>query len=244
MHLRFGSLFLLAFLLNTSCLYAQLKFGLTGGAGVGKLSGLESTIISEPYFVDYSLRQTRKVGWQAGAFIHYEIDDLPLAIYSEFSFSRQGTNLHFLNEQTNFSYDMIFNYDYANVLAMLRAYPFKPTNASDDKSLPGLYLGIGLHTGFIVCDRILYKSQNGLPEFGEDSYQSQQLERVLKGKTDFGVTAEIGYMFPDSRWDIGVLGHYSFTDVVEAMPNSYNFIENSNKNMFLQVVLKFALSGL
>jgi len=244
---KFYPIFLFGILLNMFHVSAQTlydpetKFGLTLGATTGKISNLDLTIISEPYFIGYRLDQTQKIGWQGGAFVQYNINTSAWFLYGEASFLQQNTNLHFLNEQTSFSYDMTFKHAYANILGMAKVHPLI---RSDTKILNGIYFAAGPHVGFIVADRIHYKSQNSLPEFGEDSYQSQQLERVLKGKTDFGMTGEIGYMIPAIRLELGLRGRYSFTDAVEAMPNSYNFIENSNKSLFWQVVLKLDLSDL
>lgn len=264
MNIRFLSLFCLLFLFNITRLHAQdyaqrllsiedtynasLKFGPTTGiTPMGRIKNIESTIMSEPYFINYQLNQQNFIGWQVGFFAHYKIPRAPLAFYGEFAFVKQGTDLAFKNYQTDFNYNIIFKYHYANLLAMLRVYPLMKRVASEGKFLQGLYAGIGPHIGLnINSENLTYKSGGSgkLPQFGDDLEQQRQLRNVLKGRNDFGATIELGYVIPRYRLDIGIRANASFTDLVETQPNSYNFKEEKNYGLFLQAVLKLDISAL
>lgn len=215
-----------------------VSYGIKAGATRSQISGLETTILSEPYYLNYTLKGKARYGWAAGGFVDYNPDGTKFVLGADFLYSQQGSDLDFNNSAQDFYYKMQFKYQYVNITPQVKFYPW-----ADDERDPiyGFNVGLGVQLGFNVANEdIIYKSGGPgyLPAFGSDLEQQQQLRNVLKGKFNFGPTFSLGYKFAsgfmiDARAFVGV------TDVVETQSNSYNFIENKNTNLAFQLTLGY-----
>src|ERR1700716_1240476 len=96
---------LLVSLLPAKTTFAQIySFGFKAGGNYSKVSNLSTIILSEPYFLHYSIKETGRYGWHLGIFYDYRLEDSRLGFQSEIMFSRQGGNVEFKNYQKDFNY--------------------------------------------------------------------------------------------------------------------------------------------
>src|SRR6266700_3557088 len=119
MVLRLTLLGLLGTFLSLNSTQAQIySFGLKTGANYSKISNLSTIILSEPYFINYSIKETNRYGWHLGIFYDYKIEESPLGFQSEIQFSKQGGNVEFDNFDKDFHYKMEFAYQYMNIVGL------------------------------------------------------------------------------------------------------------------------------
>jgi outer membrane protein with beta-barrel domain len=216
----------------------NLSYGLKGGGTYSMTDNLETTILSEPYYLDYSLVKKWKTGFTAGGFVDYNIENSVVVLSLDLTYASQGSELYFNNQAKSFHYTMDFNYQYINFLPQVKFYPF--TNY-DETYQHGFYAAVGMQIGLNVApEGITYKSGGPgyLPAFGSDLEQQQQLRNVLKGKTDAGPSIGIGWRTA-TGWSFEGRFFYGITDVVETEANSYNFIENKNSNKVAQLTVAY-----
>lgn len=226
-----------------------------GGVGVdliynSSIQNLETTILSEPFFLNYSLKKKPVSGFGVNGFVNFMLTDWGLSLNVELGYANQGSQLDFRDSAKDFNYKMGFNYRYITLAPSVRWYPFSSSDGSDGNPenkefFKGSYLFAGMQLGTqLNPEAITYESwgAGALPAFGLDREQESQLRTVLKGKMNLGVIAGIGhefyYPFPFS---INARYHWGMSDVVETLPNSYNFISNKNRNNFFQFGLNVFL---
>ena len=198
------------------------SFGGKAGATYSKISNLSTIILSEPYFLNYTIKETGRVGWNLGIFYEYKLEDERLGFQSEIMFSNQGGDVQFRNYEKDFNYNMEFAYQYINIVGLAKWFPYEGK----------VSLGAGPFFGINVATRnIKYKSWGAgkLDVFGTDLQQEQQLRNVLRGKNNFGLALDLGYDI-NSVVKIGGRWYWSGTNAVETQSNSYNFIPAKNAN--------------
>jgi hypothetical protein len=224
----------------TSASYAQssdektVNYGMKAGAIYSSISGLETTILSEANFKNYTLKMKPRYGWSAGMFLNYRLEHKVLGLQTEITYAQQGSDLLFDNFEKDFNYKMQFDYQFLNIAGLLKVYPW---GGSEQNGLNGLNVGVGPQLGLNVAPQnIIYTSwgPGKRPEFGPDLLQQQQLRNVLKGKTNFGFTVGLGYEFKNFGLTLDTRYQMAITDAVETQSNSYNFIENKNTNQTFQ----------
>ena len=72
------------------------NYGIKVGVTRSYISNLETTILSEPYFLHYTLQGQPRIGWTGGAFLNYRF--IPnVALAAEIMYAQQGSNLLFSN---------------------------------------------------------------------------------------------------------------------------------------------------
>jgi len=237
MYLRTALLGVFALSLSATATYGQIySFGFKAGANYSKISNLSTIILSEPYFINYSISESGRYGWHLGIFYEYKFEEAPLGFQSEIQYSRQGGNVDFSNFDKDFHYKMEFAYQYINILSIAKWYPYKGH----------VSLGAGPFLGINVATRnIIYKSwgTGKLAAFGTDLQQQQQLRNVLRGKNNFGLAV-------DAAWDIndyvkiGGRYYWSATNAVETQANSYNFIPKKNTNTVWELSVAWSLESM
>jgi len=230
LYLFFSSLFI-------GSTQAQIySYGIKAGANYSKVSALSTIVLSEPYFLNYSIKETGRYGWHFGIFYEYKTDNERLGFQSEIMFSNQGGNVEFNNYEKDFNYKMEFAYQYINIVSVAKWFP-----GSGKVSLgAGPFLGINVATR-----NIKYKSWGAgkEPAFGTDLEQEQQLRNVLRGKNNFGLAL-------DAAWDltnaikIGGRWYWSATNTVETQANSYNFIPAKNTNTVFEFSVAVSMQSL
>src|ERR1700743_2175429 len=98
MRLRPAALCLFVSLLSAQIIEAQTNdFGFKAGANYSQVSNLSTIILSEPYFINYKIKETGRYGWHLGIFYEYKLEDNKLAFQTEIMYSRQGGNVVFNN---------------------------------------------------------------------------------------------------------------------------------------------------
>lgn len=222
-------------------LYAQenedarlFAYGLKAGVTRSSISNLETTILSEPYFLNYTLNPQTTIGWAGGGFLIYRFYS-PVSLHAEIMYSQQGSDLVFNNIEKDFNYKMQFGYQYLNVLALVKLYPF--SSRHDEREWRGPNVSAGPQVGFNVTPQNIKYTSGGsgrLAAFGSDLEQQQQLRNVLKGKNDFGFVCGLGYEFRKFGLTVDARYQLTLTDAVETQANSYNFIENKNTKTSFQ----------
>src|ERR1700722_4802443 len=125
MRLRPAVLCLFVRLLTVQMTQAQTNdFGFKTGANYSDISNLSTIILSEPYFIDYNIKETARYGWHLGIFYEYRLESKKMAFQTEIMYSRQGGNVEFDNYQKDFNYKMQFAYQYINLVGLAKWYPF------------------------------------------------------------------------------------------------------------------------
>ena len=217
--------------------------GIFVGGNYSWIDGLDRTILSEPFFLEYSLKKKQRTGINAGIFINYRDENFAsnlLGIHVELGYSQQGSDLNFKNFQKDFTYRIQFKYNYINLNALLKYYIADYDNAY--QMLPHLNAFAGMRVGINTTPSNIIYTSGGTgyePAFGSDLAQQQQLQNVLKGKSSVGLVFGVGY---EARFfSIDARYNHGLNDVVETKSNSYNFIENHNANSFFQFTLAYNL---
>jgi hypothetical protein len=198
------------------------SFGGRAGANYSKISNLSTIILSEPYFLNYTIKESSRIGWHLGIFYEYKLEDERLGFDTEIMYSAQGGNVEFSNVEKDFNYKMEFGYQYINIVGLAKWFP----NSGK------VGLGAGPFFGINVATRnIKYKSWGEGKEdaFGTDLQQEQQLRNVLRGKNNFGLALDATYDINEII-KIGGRWYWSATNAVETQSNSYNFIPAKNAN--------------
>jgi hypothetical protein len=235
MRLRPAVLCLFVRLLTVQMTQAQTNdFGFKTGANYSDISNLSTIILSEPYFIDYNIKETARYGWHLGIFYEYRLESKKMAFQTEIMYSRQGGNVEFDNYQKDFNYKMQFAYQYINLVGLAKWYPF----GGRVSFAAGPFLGIN-----VAPRNIIYNSWGtGVQAaFGTDLEQQQQLRNVLLGRNNFGLALDIGYNI-GSLVKVGARYYWSATNAVETQANSYNFVavKNTNTVYELSVAINFA----
>jgi hypothetical protein len=234
MLLRITILSTLLLLLCLHSSHAQIRsFGFKAGANYSQVSRLSTIILSEPYFLNYNIKETGRYGFHLGIFFEYKLENESLGFQSEIMFANQGGNVEFNNYEKDFNYKMEFAYQYINVVGLAKWFPYEGK----------VSLGAGPFLGINVAPRnIKYSSwgEGKVDDFGTDLQQEQQLKNVLRGKNNFGLALDIGYDI-NNIVKVGSRFYWSATSTVETQSNPYNFIPAKNTNTVweLSVALNF-----
>lgn len=237
MRLIIKSLCLILLSVTTKTTTAQIfSFGLKSGGNYSQVSNLSTIILSEPYFINYSISESGRFGWHLGIFYEYKFEESPLGFQSEIMYSRQGGNVDFSNYEKDFHYKMEFAYQYTNIVGLAKWYPGHRKFSFG----AGPFLGINVATR-----NIKYESWGTGKEeaFGTDLQQQQQLQNVLRGKNNFGLAVDAAF---DLNYflKLGARWYYSATNTVETQANSYNFITAKNNNTVMELSVAFGLDQL
>lgn len=247
--------FLSLFSLFSAVTHAQVfdinEASLIGGASGGRVIGseirwLDQVIIPETFFINYTLRPKKMTGWAYAAFVNLKDNNSGLGFQLDVDYAEQFSMLDFNNYATDFWYKMTFKNKYFNIIPSVRWYP---GTTFESRRFRGVNLFTGLQIGFSKnAADILYESGgNGrLLTFGSDLEQQEQLNQVLKNKSNNGWVNGLGI---ENDFRIGRLllpvvleakYHFGFKDIIRTLPNSYNFAERYNNNNFVQITLKLS----
>lgn len=213
----------LALVVYSTCAHAQTyAFGFKAGPNRSRITNLSTIILSEPYFINYSMTETGRYGWHLGIYYDYNLENERLGFQSEIQYARQGGNVNFSNYERDFHYKMEFAYQYVNIVGLAKWFPWEKR----------IGLGAGPFLGINVATRnIKYTSWGTGKEdaFGSDLQQQQQLRNVLRGKNNFGLAVDASWEIKNAV-KIGARYYWSGTNAVETQANSYNFIATKNNN--------------
>lgn len=231
----------------------NIQWGIMGGNTIhqfplakltSEISYLNTQILSESYFSNYTLGQRLKNGKQYGLFFNIQDNSIyPVALYLEMASSDQEADLDFENYEKKFGYTMQFKYIYLNFSGFFRIYPAMKASGT---AFHGVYAGIGYVVGINTNrQEIKYISRGPgyLPAFGTDAQQETQLRNVLKGQNDKGLAVEVGYKVPFCPVEIGIRYHWGTADLVRVEANSYNFIEKQNQIRIVQGNIKIDIGS-
>ena len=205
-----------------------LQIGLKAGAVYTKITNLAKMLVSESYYTGYTFENSSQWGFTGGIYLNYKLKESISAIYSEISYSRLGSKLHY-SDIYDFNYDFIVKYNYVNLELWYKAYLYG-----------GLHLGTGPRIGFNLSPGDIFYTSNGEDEFGPDIRIQQQMRDVLTGRTNFSVGVSAGYEF-DFGISIDVRYYYGISDVIETDVNNFHFIENHNNSHVLQFTIGYAI---
>ncbi len=226
---------------------ASLIGGVHGGRVISsEIRGLDNVIIPERIFINYTLRPQKMKGWAYGAFINLKDNNSGIGFQLDFDYAEQFSLLDFNNYATDFRYKMTFKNKYFNIIPSLKWYP---GTTFDSRRFRGFNIFTGLQIGFSKnASDVVYESGGAgrLLAFGSDLEQQEQLNQVLKNKSNNGWVNGLGI---ENDFRIGnfllpvVLEakyHFGFKDVIRTLPNSYNFAEGYNNNNYFQVTLRLS----
>jgi hypothetical protein len=211
-------------------------FGFKAGANYSQVSNLSTIILSEPYFINYKIKEQGRYGWHLGIYYEYKLENNKVGFQSEIMYSKQGGNVLFNNYEKDFNYKMEFAYQYVNIVGLTKWFPFAGR----------VSFGAGPYLGINVAPRdIVYTSwgKGKLPAFGTDLEQQQQLRNVLMGKNNFGLAIDVAYNI-GSLVKVGARYYWSATNTVETQANSYNFIAAKNVNTVIELSVAFNFATL
>lgn len=213
-----------------------VRISFKGGALYSGINDLETTILSEPFFINYALEKEKKIGYTGGFGINWELKNSIFAVNLDILYALQSSDLVFENFEKDFNYRMQFKYQYINLPLLFKVYPFERVH----DGLHGLNLGVGTQFGLNISPTNLIYTSSGpgkLPAFGSDLEQQQQLRNVLKGQNNFGLNFHLGYELVNAGINFELAYRHGLTDIVRTEANAYNFIENKNTNNTIQFTL-------
>jgi hypothetical protein len=234
MRLRTTYLCLPVLLFVTTFTQAQTyTFGFKAGANYSKISNLSTIILSEPYFINYTMKESGRYGWHLGIYYEFKFEESPLGFQSEIQYSRQGGNVNFDNIEKDFHYKMEFAYQYMNIVSIAKWYPGHGKFSFG----AGPFLGINVATRNIKYTSWGTGKQDA---FGTDLQQQQQLQNVLRGKNNFGLAVDAAFDL-GQYMKFGARYYWSGTNAVETQANSYNFITAKNNNTVIELSVAFSI---
>jgi hypothetical protein len=225
------------------CLTAQTKpgwhWGLEMGLNKPQISGLKEMIIPRIYpDSTYQAEDAyRKWLFSGGAFLTKRYENSPIALYFGARYDYQGGRLRYHDFDTipPLDYNIHFRYQSLSLLPMVRIYPFW----EKAEWAQGIRIGLGAQMSFNVTNnKIRYRSD---PDPQYDIDISYAMGRVLKGRTDVSVIAELGYEYwwEDKDMSIHLNGRFiqGVKDMIETQANGFGFIENDNISRQWQISL-------
>jgi hypothetical protein len=135
-----------------------LRYGIYGGGTYSRIDDLETTILSEPFFINYTLVKDWRKGIAGGLFLNYRgMADDHLGMQFELGYTQQGSDLNFNNAATDFNYKIQFKYQYLSINTMLKGYPWD----YDYPVLGGVNVMAGFQLGFNVAPHNLIYTSGG-----------------------------------------------------------------------------------
>lgn len=205
-----------------------LQFGFKAGCSYSSISDLSKVLVSESYYTDYTFENSSVLSFSGGIYLNFKFEQSISAIYSEIGYSMLGNILTY-SDINDLTYDMELKYHLFNLEFWYKAYILK-----------GLYLGTGPRIGFNLTPGGLYYTSNGEDLYGPDIRIQQQMRDVLKGRNNFSLCLSAGY---ESQFGLSIDArfYYGLGDVMETEVNNFNFIENKNTSLVLQVTLGYAI---
>jgi hypothetical protein len=208
----------------------DLTYGIKAGGTYSKVSNLSGMIVSEDYFLGYTLEEKYRFGGSIGLFLNYKFPDTRIALQPEINYSMQGGDLQY-HDIRGLDYKVQFKYNYIALTALVKVYPWG-----------GFNLGIGPVLSFnLNSDNIEYSSNQKDFGFGDDIETRQAFRNVIKGKTDFSIALNLGYewengLMVEARYNLGI------GDMIETQVNGYKFIENTNKSSVFMLSVGYAFN--
>lgn len=201
-------------------------WGLKAGATYSSIDGLANTLIDPIYPEDsYETATDPRLGGTVSLFIDYRhSSDAYLAARLEFGYTMQGGTFAY-QDVNDLTYELGVNYDYLTIAPLLKL------NIPPDWP----YLLAGVQFGINVTGQNLSYTSNDDP--GIDLQVQQSLRDVLKGRSNTGLVAGLG--FEITRSGLYLEGRYTLglTDVIETQPNGFLFIETPNNISYWQVTV-------
>jgi len=89
------------FCLSLTTLYTQtfdgIRLSIKGGALYSEINDLETTILSEPFFINYALNKEQKFGYTGGFGLNWELKNSILALNLDVLYALQSSDLVFEN---------------------------------------------------------------------------------------------------------------------------------------------------
>jgi len=247
---RIRTFFIAALCISTTIVLKAQNTSVIGGITAdviyrSTIEKIDHTILSEPNFLQNSYeRSTVPVnGFSYGGFVNVMFES-GLSINLDIAYAQEHGRMNFKNTANDWYYKMDFNYKYLNIFPSCRYYPWGNYQTCTQSQTPqdlkrGFYGLLGMQFGIpLNPESITYRSGGPgyLTAFGSDQEQENQLNTVLKGKTNIGVVIGAGFEFYNPiPFDIHIKCHRGISDVVETLPNSYNFVSDKNPNNFWQV---------
>lgn len=201
-------------------------WGFKAGATYSSLDGLRNTLIDPVYPEElFSTADEPRLGGTVAFFIDYRhSSDAYLAGRLELGYTMQGGSFTY-EDANGLNYELGVNYDYLTITPLIKL------NIPPDWP----YVLAGIQFGVNLSGQNLTYSSNDDP--GIDLQVQQSLRDVLKGRSNTGLVAGIGFeltrsgLYLEGRYTLGL------TDVIETQPNGFLFIETPNRMSYWQVTV-------
>lgn len=215
-------------------LHAQLEentfyYGFHAGATATSIYDVKTTII-QPIFPQetYAVTDEYDYGFTAALSVFFRFPESNLAIQPEIGYVGQSAKFKY-SDINGLDYTIKFPYSYLCLSPVLKYYP-----------VAGFNVSVGPQLGLIL-DGSNLKYTSNMPDLGPDLQIQQSLREVLKGNNNVSFLFGLGYDAPfglsvDARIGFGI------SDVIETQANGFYFIENKNRNAYLQVRLGYFFS--
>jgi hypothetical protein len=207
---------------------SRLSMGFFSGANRNQIAELSSMIVSEDYYSGYTLKNTSVYGYTGGIFLNYRVSPR-FAFQPEVSYSMQHDRLLY-SDINDFNYQIEFGYNYLMTSVVLKFYPFS-----------NFYLGLTPQLGINLTQDDLFYTSNGEATYGPDSETQLLMRNVLKGRPVVSMGFGLGYQFKN-KWYLDMRYSLGLSDVIETLPNSYNFIDTKNTSTGIQVTLGYGFA--
>lgn len=201
-------------------------WGFKAGVTQSKITGVRTTLIAPIYPVEtYMVSDDNRMAGLGCFYIDYRHSyESYLVARFELGYTMQGGVFKY-QDIKGLEYQLAMNYDY------LTLSPLVKVNIPPDWP----YFIAGLQLGVNVTPEVLrYTSSD---EDTIDLQVQESLRTVLKGRSNLGITAGLGFEL--GRSGLNLEGRYTlgFTDVIETQANSFLIIENKNTSSYFQFTL-------
>lgn len=223
-----------------------IAVGANGSGGFFKfknsqISGLSRTIIPNVFVENtYDVKESHHYGFVGGLFFSRRFSaPYWLGLQADVLFSKHIGGYDY-SDIKGLTYEMRFNYWYANIVPSLKFYPCLIASYGDVHWWTGFYLRLGLLAGVNLSSRDITYIHSPQDIYGTPIYVEKELRAVLNGKGNFGFIGGLGWekeldwggLFIDARYCHGT------ADVLEVSANTYGFdggIINNIRNLQLTV---------